>query len=154
MDPLGWEFPKIRGTLFSGPFTKDPTISGTIFGHPHLGHLGSLGPLSLQGLTGLVVPNFGKKASTIPSVFRVYVLFSAPLRDCLIRVKRLDGKQILHFRICDALYHIPCTPVYETLIIESWIKVVGLRPARNGLQIRCCLGSYLQCCQSGIGLGV
>ena len=66
--------PKIRGTLFSGPFTKDPTISGTIFGNPHLGHLGSLGTLSLHGLTGLVVPNFGKKASTIPSVFRVYVL--------------------------------------------------------------------------------
>ena len=23
---LGWEFPKIRGTLFWGPYNKDPTI--------------------------------------------------------------------------------------------------------------------------------
>ena len=27
-----WEFPKIRGTLFWGPYNKDPTIQGTILG--------------------------------------------------------------------------------------------------------------------------
>ena len=27
-----WEFPKIRGTLFGGPYNKDPTIYGTILG--------------------------------------------------------------------------------------------------------------------------
>ena len=29
---LIWEFPKIRGTLFWGPYNKDPTIWGTILG--------------------------------------------------------------------------------------------------------------------------
>ena len=38
-----WDFPKIRGTLFWGPYSKDPTIQGTIpgspiFGSPHLPH--------------------------------------------------------------------------------------------------------------------
>ena len=28
--PFTWEFPKIRGTLFWGPYNKDPTIRGTI----------------------------------------------------------------------------------------------------------------------------
>ena len=32
-----WEFPKIRGTLFWGPYNKDPTIWGTIFGSPIFG---------------------------------------------------------------------------------------------------------------------
>ena len=33
-----WEFPKIRGTLFGGPYNKDPTISGSpIFGNSQLG---------------------------------------------------------------------------------------------------------------------
>ena len=36
-----WEFPKIGGTLFSGPYNKDPIISGTklgssIFGNSHI----------------------------------------------------------------------------------------------------------------------
>ena len=35
-----WDFPKTRGTLFWGPYNKDPTIKGTIlgsliFGNPH-----------------------------------------------------------------------------------------------------------------------
>ena len=31
-----WEFPKIRGTLFWGPYNKDPTILGSpIFGNSH-----------------------------------------------------------------------------------------------------------------------
>ena len=39
---VNWEFPQIRGTLFWGPYNKDPTICGTIlrsriFGNPHLG---------------------------------------------------------------------------------------------------------------------
>ena len=38
-----WEFPKIRGTLFCGPYSKDPTILGyytrvpsPIFGNSHI----------------------------------------------------------------------------------------------------------------------
>ena len=30
-----WEFPKIRGPLFWGPYNKDPTIEGTILGSPY-----------------------------------------------------------------------------------------------------------------------
>ena len=38
-----WGFPKIRGTLFWGPYNKDPTTSGTIlwfpiFGNSHMGN--------------------------------------------------------------------------------------------------------------------
>ena len=33
-----WEFPKIRGTLFWGPYNQDPTIWGTIFGSPIFGN--------------------------------------------------------------------------------------------------------------------
>ena len=38
-----WEFPKIRGTLFGGtlfggPYNKDPTIQGTILGSPIIGN--------------------------------------------------------------------------------------------------------------------
>ena len=32
------EFPKIRGTLFWGPYHKDPTIQGTILGPPIFGN--------------------------------------------------------------------------------------------------------------------
>ena len=32
------EFPKIRGTVFWGPYNKDPTIKGTIFGSPIFGN--------------------------------------------------------------------------------------------------------------------
>ena len=32
-----WEFPKIRGTLFGGPY-KDPTIQGAILGSPIFGN--------------------------------------------------------------------------------------------------------------------
>ena len=32
------EFPKIRGTLFWGPYNKDPTIWGTILGPPIFGN--------------------------------------------------------------------------------------------------------------------
>ena len=32
------EFPKIRGGLFAGPYNKDPTIKGTIFGSPIFGN--------------------------------------------------------------------------------------------------------------------
>ena len=37
-----WEFPKIRGTLFEGPYNKDLTILGTILGPPIFGnsHMG------------------------------------------------------------------------------------------------------------------
>ena len=34
----GWEFPKIRGTLFWGPSNKDPTIYGAILGSPIFGN--------------------------------------------------------------------------------------------------------------------
>ena len=33
-----WEFPKIGGTLFGGPYNKDPTILGTILGSPIFGN--------------------------------------------------------------------------------------------------------------------
>ena len=33
-----WEFPKIRGTLFWGPYNNEPTISGTILGSPIFGN--------------------------------------------------------------------------------------------------------------------
>ena len=32
------EFPKIRGTLFWGPYYKDPTLQGTILGYPIFGN--------------------------------------------------------------------------------------------------------------------
>ena len=46
-----WELPKIRGTLFGGPYNKDPFISGTRLGSPVFGnsHFGFL-----QGSTGVV----------------------------------------------------------------------------------------------------
>ena len=40
LSPSGatWEFPKLRGTLFWGPYNKDPTINkGTISGCPIFG---------------------------------------------------------------------------------------------------------------------
>ena len=33
-----WEFPKIRGTVFWGPYHKDPTIQGTVLGSPNFGN--------------------------------------------------------------------------------------------------------------------
>ena len=33
-----WEFPKIWGTLFWGPYNRDPTIWGTILGFPIFGN--------------------------------------------------------------------------------------------------------------------
>ena len=36
--PSIWEFPKIRGTFCWGPYNKDPTIWGTIFGSPIFGN--------------------------------------------------------------------------------------------------------------------
>ena len=33
-----WDFPRIRGTLFWGPYNKDPTIQGTILGSPFFGN--------------------------------------------------------------------------------------------------------------------
>ena len=33
-----WEFPKIRGTLFWGPYNKDPTIEAPISGSPIFGN--------------------------------------------------------------------------------------------------------------------
>ena len=33
-----WEFPKIRGTLFWGPYNENPTISGTILWSPIFGN--------------------------------------------------------------------------------------------------------------------
>ena len=33
-----WEFPKNRGTLFWGPYNRDPTIYRTIFGSPIFGN--------------------------------------------------------------------------------------------------------------------
>ena len=40
---LIWELPKIRGTLFWGPYTEDPTIKGPRLGSPIVGnsHLGA-----------------------------------------------------------------------------------------------------------------
>ena len=35
---ITWEFPKIRGTLFWGPSSKDPTISGSMLGSPIFGN--------------------------------------------------------------------------------------------------------------------
>ena len=35
-----WEFPKIRVTLFWGPYNKDPAIPGTILGSPIFGNSG------------------------------------------------------------------------------------------------------------------
>ena len=35
---ITWEFPKIRGTLFWGPYNRDPTISGTVLGSPIFGN--------------------------------------------------------------------------------------------------------------------
>ena len=34
-----WEFPKIRGTIFGGPYNKDYNILGSVFGSPYLGKL-------------------------------------------------------------------------------------------------------------------
>ena len=33
-----WDFPKTRGTLFWGPYNKDPTIQATILGSPIFGN--------------------------------------------------------------------------------------------------------------------
>ena len=35
---LIWEFPKIGGTLFWGPYNQDPTISGAKLGSPIFGN--------------------------------------------------------------------------------------------------------------------
>ena len=35
---ISLEFPKIRGTLFWGPYNKDPTVWGTILGSPIFGN--------------------------------------------------------------------------------------------------------------------
>ena len=45
-----WEFPKTRGTLFWGPYNKDPTIWGTILGSPTFGnsHISGLKGLGLR----------------------------------------------------------------------------------------------------------
>ena len=48
-----WEFPKIRGTLFWGPYNKDPSILGTILGTPIFGnsHIDSTyGPKALYNM--------------------------------------------------------------------------------------------------------
>ena len=37
-DVEAWEFPKIRGTIFWGPYKKDPSIQGTIVGSPIFGN--------------------------------------------------------------------------------------------------------------------
>ena len=34
-----WGFPKIRGTLFGGPYNKDYNIWGSILGYPYFGKL-------------------------------------------------------------------------------------------------------------------
>ena len=34
---MSWDFPKISGTSFWGPYNKDPTIKGAILGSPVLG---------------------------------------------------------------------------------------------------------------------
>ena len=34
-----WWFPKIRATLFGGPYIKDYTILGSILGFPYVGQL-------------------------------------------------------------------------------------------------------------------
>ena len=34
-----WGFPKIRGTLFGGPYNKDYSVLGSILGSPYLGKL-------------------------------------------------------------------------------------------------------------------
>ena len=46
-----WEFPKVTGLLFSGPYNKDPASWGTIlgspiFGNPHVSP-GALNPSTL-----------------------------------------------------------------------------------------------------------
>ena len=33
-----WDFPKFGGTLFWGPYNKDPTIQGTTLGSPNFGN--------------------------------------------------------------------------------------------------------------------
>ena len=33
-----WDFPKVRGTLFWGPYNKDPTSLSTILGSPIFGN--------------------------------------------------------------------------------------------------------------------
>ena len=38
-----WDFPKLRGTLFWGPYNKDPAIKGIILGSP----------MSMNGVSGL-----------------------------------------------------------------------------------------------------
>ena len=40
-----WEFPKIRGTLFWGPYNKDPTVSGAILRSPISGN-SQIGPVA------------------------------------------------------------------------------------------------------------
>ena len=53
--PYIWEFPKIRGTLFWGPYNKDPIISGTILGSPIFGNSHIL----LLGIEAIGFPTFG-----------------------------------------------------------------------------------------------
>ena len=38
LDDARRKFPKIRGTLFWGPYNKDPTIQGTVLGSPIFGN--------------------------------------------------------------------------------------------------------------------
>ena len=44
----GLEFPKIRGTLFWGPFNKDPSILGIILGSPICGNSHTCSPMRVN----------------------------------------------------------------------------------------------------------
>ena len=52
-----WGFPKIRGTLFGGPYNKGYSILGSILGSPYFGKLpyaARVPPSVVAGLFGLV----------------------------------------------------------------------------------------------------
>ena len=74
-----WEFPKIWGTLFWGPYDKDPTIQGTILGSPIFGnsHIEVQDCVVHDVMDGVVVAMVGSEQ---PRVFVVVLFVSAVLR--------------------------------------------------------------------------
>ena len=76
-----WDFPKIRATLFWGPYNKDPTMKGTIlgspiFGNPHL--LCGFKKRRRYSLRGFAASGLLGVSGTPDVISRVWAIMSSP----------------------------------------------------------------------------